>query len=364
MIKWRLSLYACLVLGTLLASPTGVCAKEIPHLMGADTDELLYDVSKPQSSRLSARVEQLPHQVRLVIDGTFQTGELVTAVWSDQNGQDDVVWQTYQPFETYAEALVQTTEKGTYYLQTFQKDADVMRLVHTTRIESSGLPQCQIEQSDMGHYHMDITNVSDDIVNIYLPTWSDVNGQDDVVWHRAEPLEKGHYHLSLPLGQYHDDEGQYQVHVYGETKDGQLIGLFATDGFRVEQKPLNPQQPVTLSPNTYPIGQCTWGVKEQATWVGNDWGNARDWGESAQARGFIVGKEARVGAVVVWPHEGLIDGMIYGHVAYVTDVRSNQEIRVTESNYGGQLSLADYRGWFDPNHAFWGGDVYYIYPHD
>ncbi len=30
--------------------------------------------------------------------------------------------------------------------------------------------------------------------------------------------------------------------------------------------------------NTYPIGQCTWGVKELAPWVRNYWGNANQWG--------------------------------------------------------------------------------------
>lgn len=363
MIKWRSSFYACLILGTLLASSTGVLAKEVPHLMRNDADELLYDVSKHRSSSLLPRVEQLSHRRRLVIDGVFDSGELVTAIWSEQNGQDDLLWKSYQPFDTFAEATFQTPEKGTYHLQTFHKDKDTLRLVHTTRIESLGLPHYKIEPSDRGHYKIDISNVADEIVSIYLPTWSDVNGQDDIFWYKAKPLEKGHYHLSLDLAA-HRDSGQYQVHVYGETRDGKRIGLLTTDGFQVEQKLVNHNQPVTLSPNTYPIGQCTWGVKEQATWVGNDWGNARDWGESALARGFSVGKEARVGAVVVWPHEGLIDGVVYGHVAYVTGVRSNQEIRVTESNYGGQLSLADYRGWFDPNHVFWGGDVYYIYPNE
>ncbi|MGZ0969634.1 peptigoglycan-binding protein LysM, partial [Streptococcus thermophilus] len=37
------------------------------------------------------------------------------------------------------------------------------------------------------------------------------------------------------------------------------------------------------TPNTYPVGQCTWGAKSLAPWAGNNWGNAKDWIASAQA---------------------------------------------------------------------------------
>ncbi len=34
---------------------------------------------------------------------------------------------------------------------------------------------------------------------------------------------------------------------------------------------------VEYTANTYPAGQCTWGAKEMAPWVGNYWGNGGDW---------------------------------------------------------------------------------------
>ena len=39
------------------------------------------------------------------------------------------------------------------------------------------------------------------------------------------------------------------------------------------------------TPNTYPVGQCTWGAKSLAPWAGNNWGNAKNWIASAQAAG-------------------------------------------------------------------------------
>ena len=109
------------------------------------------------------------------------------------------------------------------------------------------------------------------------------------------------------------------------------------------------------SGNTYPVGQCTWGVKQLAPWVGNWWGNANMWVDSARARGFRVGTTPIPGSVAMWPN----DGGGYGHVAYVTDVESANRIKVAESNYAGNQYISDFRGWFDPTA---GGPVYYIYP--
>lgn len=109
------------------------------------------------------------------------------------------------------------------------------------------------------------------------------------------------------------------------------------------------------SSNTYPMGQCTWGAKSMASWVGNYWGNANQWGASARAAGYSVGTTPRVGAVVVWPY----DGGGYGHVAVVTSVANNSSIQVMESNYAGNMSIGNYRGSFNPSAS---GSVYYIYP--
>lgn len=86
---------------------------------------------------------------------------------------------------------------------------------------------------------------------------------------------------------------------------------------------------VEYTANTYPAGQCTWGAKEMAPWVGNYWGNGGDWAASAAALGYEVGTTPKVGAIAVWTDGG------YGHVAYVTDVAADGTIQVMESNYGG-----------------------------
>ena len=110
--------------------------------------------------------------------------------------------------------------------------------------------------------------------------------------------------------------------------------------------------------NTYPIGQCTWGVKSVAPWVGNYWGNANQWGESARRAGFKTGYTPQVGSVIVFPNS-IYEGVNYGHVGYVTAVNADGTIEMVESNYRGNMYVSNYRGAFTPS-----SDVYYIYPNN
>lgn len=114
--------------------------------------------------------------------------------------------------------------------------------------------------------------------------------------------------------------------------------------------------------NSYPVGQCTWGCKVLLPWVGDYWGNANQWGASAQAAGHTISYTPKVGSVIVWPNEG--GG--YGHVAVVSKVIDANTIEVLEANYGGSAYAADprgvgnYRGPFNwPSSG--GGGAYFIY---
>ncbi|HFI0420332.1 TPA: peptidoglycan hydrolase PcsB [Streptococcus suis] len=108
--------------------------------------------------------------------------------------------------------------------------------------------------------------------------------------------------------------------------------------------------------SSYPVGECTWGVKSQLSWVGPYWGDAKHWLASAAAEGFRTGSTPQVGAIAVWT------GGYYGHVAVVTAVQSSTSIQVVESNYMGRRYIGNHRGgYFNPTTTSEGA-VYYIYP--
>ena len=106
--------------------------------------------------------------------------------------------------------------------------------------------------------------------------------------------------------------------------------------------------------SSYPIGECTWGAKTLAPWAGDYWGNGAQWATSAAAAGFRTGSTPQVGAIACWNDGG------YGHVAVVTAVSSTTSIQVSESNYAGDRTIGNKRGWFNPTTSQ--GYVTYIYP--
>ena len=121
--------------------------------------------------------------------------------------------------------------------------------------------------------------------------------------------------------------------------------------------PAPARQRPTYSSNasSYPTGECTWGAKTLAPWAGDYWGNGAQWATSAAAAGFRTGSTPQAGAIACWNDGG------YGHVAVVTAVSSSTRIQVSESNYGGDRTIGNKRGWFNPTTTS-EGYVTYIYP--
>lgn len=119
--------------------------------------------------------------------------------------------------------------------------------------------------------------------------------------------------------------------------------------------PVSQRPTYSTNASSYPTGECTWGAKTLAPWAGDYWGNGAQWATSAAAAGFRTGSQPQVGAIACWNDGG------YGHVAVVTAVSSTTSIQVSESNYGGNRTIGNKRGWFNPTTTS-EGYVTYIYP--
>lgn len=93
----------------------------------------------------------------------------------------------------------------------------------------------QNHDNSKGTYDVIITNIQsmNGIKNIKVPTWSDVNGQDDIIWYNATRQADGSYKLTVNIANHNNQEGLYHSHVYLEQSQGQLVGLGALDNITV-----------------------------------------------------------------------------------------------------------------------------------
>ena len=60
---------------------------------------------------------------------------------------------------------------------------------------------------------------------VLVPTWSEKNGQDDIIWYKAAKQVNGDYKVTVRSSNHKGDSGLYNSHVYLVDNDGNFIGL-------------------------------------------------------------------------------------------------------------------------------------------
>ncbi|MGT2836594.1 GBS Bsp-like repeat-containing protein [Streptococcus macacae] len=295
-------------------------------------------------------------------------------VWTEQNGQDDLQW--YQASKT-ADGIF----KAVVYLKSHRFGLGRYQ-VHfygdsLLNLDLEGLGSANFEVPSIDHYEapqvtigpydnhkgtFDInvaeTNHSKVIKTVKAAVWSEAN-QENIHWYESQQISDGKAAIRADIQKHGNKTGTYHVHTYITYTDESSSGHVLADQ-QLNAIDLTPAPSVRITAyinerNTYPVGQCTWGVKELAPWIPNWLGNGGQWADNARAKGFRTGNEAKVGAVACWDDGG------YGHVAYVSHVDGNHRIQVKEANYKNQQFISNFRGWFDPTASYW-GRLTYIYP--
>lgn len=165
------------------------------------------------------------------MDITFRTNKQYSSIWfptwSIANGQDDIQW--YQAAYKdgvweYSIDLSKHTDIGTYIVHVYTSDNGHMTLLAdgsavvskhadthpsvTTVLRGS---QLQITLKNASEYE-----------NVWFPTWSMDNGQDDIAWYVANKDAKGNWVANVDLTQHHSI-GKFFVHVYGSRNTGLML---------------------------------------------------------------------------------------------------------------------------------------------
>ena len=60
---------------------------------------------------------------------------------------------------------------------------------------------------------------------VLVPTWSEKNDQDDIIWYKAAKQANGDYKVTVRSSNHKGDSGLYNSHVYLVDNDGKYIGL-------------------------------------------------------------------------------------------------------------------------------------------
>ena len=83
--------------------------------------------------------------------------------------------------------------------------------------------------SNLG-FDVHITNVSGGdkaIQGVSVPVWTAKDGQDDLVWHKADRQSDGSYKVRINVNDHKAEAGEYIVHLY-YVQDGKMVGIGGT----------------------------------------------------------------------------------------------------------------------------------------
>lgn len=84
--------------------------------------------------------------------------------------------------------------------------------------------------SETGTFDIIVSNVSDvnGVQKVSLPTWSEIDGQDDIIWYTATRQSDGTYRQHVNVSDHKNSTGVYNVHLYYVENSGKLVGVGGT----------------------------------------------------------------------------------------------------------------------------------------
>ncbi|MCB5092669.1 GBS Bsp-like repeat-containing protein [Streptococcus mutans] len=162
--------------------------------------------------------------------------EVLVPVWSEQNGQDDIVWYqaTKQGEGVYKVAVKVSDHKnnsGNYNIHLYYRlSTGELRVVggKTTEVEAPKPVETtgiiSIANKSSQGFDVLITNASStqDIKEVLVPVWSEQNGQDDIIWYQATKQGEGVYKVAVKVSDHKNDSGNYNIHLYYRLSTGEL----------------------------------------------------------------------------------------------------------------------------------------------
>ena len=153
--------------------------------------------------------------------------EVLVPSWSLAGGQDDLIWHkaTRQADGSYRVTIKATDHKnstGKYRADAYLVDDSNKRFYLTEKVVevSQTRPSASLfienNNADLGTFDAVIRNIvaPNGVKEVLVPSWSLVNGQDDLVWHKASRQSDGSYRVTIKSSEHKNSLGNYRADVY------------------------------------------------------------------------------------------------------------------------------------------------------
>ena len=159
-------------------------------------------------------------------------------IWSEADGQDDIHWyeatrQTDGNYKVTVQVANHKNVTGLYNIHLYyvQNDGSQIGVGGIQTKVTLSEPKADLAITGLnnatGSYDLVISNLiaPQGFKEVLVPTWSEKNGQDDIIWYKATKQANGDYKVTVRSSNHKGDSGLYNSHVYLVDNDGKYIGL-------------------------------------------------------------------------------------------------------------------------------------------
>ena len=153
--------------------------------------------------------------------------DILVPSWSLAGGQDDLIWHkaTRQADGSYRVTIKATDHKnstGKYRADAYLVDNSntpfylTEKVVEVTQTRPTASLIIENNNAELGTFDAVVRNISapNGIKEVLVPSWSLVNGQDDLIWHKATRQSDGSYRVTIKSDEHKNSLGNYRTDLY------------------------------------------------------------------------------------------------------------------------------------------------------
>ncbi|MCQ2499718.1 MAG: GBS Bsp-like repeat-containing protein [Lachnospiraceae bacterium] len=288
-----------------LKSPSGITKVQVPTWCAADQSDLVwYEAAKQSDGSWIAKIDFSRHKSHL---GTYQihvyansanglfniVGKTTTqygvfdpavtvsrnqadytvkataikadeeikavrvAIWSKENGQDDLRWTdlSYTASSDSATAAISLEDYrdfGTYHAHVYAVGKSGKLYFQAKTEFELPVPKASVSvEQQSGKFNVRLSDVSCgvSIKQIMVAVWC-AGDQSDIVWYKAEKQGDGSYTVSSDISKHKNHTGNYYVHAYMDDNRGSKSQCIAKSSFQTAEQKERSAGELKMTPNT------------------------------------------------------------------------------------------------------------------
>ena len=178
------------------------------------------------------------YRVNVTFSADAGVSRVMMPTWTEANGQDDIVWHQASVSGNTASFYVPVSahkgESGAYITHIYVYDRqgqfalkgeNVTVPASTSASSSLSIGDVSITELSASGYRVTAKiNAPSGVSKVLMPTWTNANGQDDLVWHQAS-VSGDTATFYVPSSAHKGESGAYTTHIYLYDKAGKLAPL-------------------------------------------------------------------------------------------------------------------------------------------